>query len=84
MPKLTLSLLIAITIVGTGAALVNAAQERAFKQGRAVGKCDIVILLDQSMRSKDPQFAAPKGLIPRCKALVKDAERGLQQKGEAE
>lgn len=68
--SIAISLVIATAATLFVATIVN----HSFDRGRAVGKCDVVLMLDASMRKKGPAFAAPNGLIARCKALTKEAE----------
>jgi hypothetical protein len=72
MDKVIISCIVAIVLLSAGAGAINAASDRSFERGRAVGKCDVVLMLDAAMRKKDPKFSAPDGLIARCKTLTKD------------
>lgn len=65
------SLVIGLATVSLSAVAIN----RAFEQGRAVGKCDVVLLIDRAMTKRDPAFSAPDGLIARCKTIIKQADQ---------
>jgi len=73
--RIGLALAVAVVITDLGSRIAIRAQKRAEAYGRYLGQCDVIVIIDKTMKAKDPTWTAstPK-LVSDCQAALTTKE----------